>query len=123
MYLEDNEKINWLIGCFYFQEDMKFNEQLYFGSLWRTYIDSMLDAVLPGALAGTEALLGLPAGSFFAQGQGVKGNATQDNTTTDMFEQVNMTLNYRLHAISGLSYMEEIEKQEYSDTSAGDESR
>ena len=119
LYSEDNEKINWLIGGFYFQEDMKFNEQLYFGSLWRTYIDSMLDAVLPGALAGTEALLGFPAGSFFAQGQGVNGNATQDNTTKSVFAQLDIKLNDRLNAILGLSYIEDIKKVAYSESSTG----
>ena len=115
LYSQDNEKINWLIGGFYFQEDLKFNEQLYFGSLWRTYID----AFLPGALAGTEALLGFPAGSFFAQGQGVNGKANQDNNTKSVFAQLDIKLNDRLDAILGLSYIEDEKKVAYSETSTG----
>ena len=30
-YTEDNEKVNWLVGGFYYQEDMDFNESVYFG--------------------------------------------------------------------------------------------
>jgi outer membrane receptor protein involved in Fe transport len=31
-YTEDNEKVNWLVGGFYYQEDMDFNESVYFGT-------------------------------------------------------------------------------------------
>ena len=47
-YSEDNDKVNWLVGGFYYQEDMDFNESIYYGSLWRTYID----AFVPGAISG-----------------------------------------------------------------------
>ncbi|MDB3997095.1 TonB-dependent receptor, partial [Gammaproteobacteria bacterium] len=115
LYSQDNEKINWLIGGFYFQEDMKFNEQLYFGSLWRSYIDGFL----PGALGGVEAILGFPAGLFFAEGQGVNGNATQDNTTKSIFAQFDIELTDRLNAILGLSYIEDTKAVTYKETTTG----
>jgi outer membrane receptor protein involved in Fe transport len=115
LYSQDNEKINWLIGGFYFQEDMKFNEQLYFGSLWRTYID----AFVPGAVSGVELALGLPAGILYAPGQGVNGTATQDNTTQSIFAQFDIKLTERLDAILGLSYIEDSKTVSYSEINTG----
>ena len=115
LYSQDNEKINWLIGGFYFQEDMKFNEQLYFGSLWRTYID----AFVPGAVSGIELALGLPAGILYAPGQGVDGTATQDNTTQSIFAQFDIKLTERLDAILGLSYIEDSKTVSYNEINTG----
>ena len=115
LYSQDNEKINWLIGGFYFQEDMKFNEQLYFGSLWRTYID----AFVPGAVSGVELVLDLPAGILYAPGQGVNGTATQDNTTQSIFAQFDIKLTERLDAILGLSYIEDSKTVSYSEINTG----
>jgi len=115
LYSQDNEKINWLIGGFYFQEDMKFNEQLYFGSLWRTYID----AFVPGAVSGVELALDLPAGILYAPGQGVNGTATQDNTTQSIFAQFDIKLTERLDAILGLSYIEDSKTVSYNEINTG----
>jgi len=115
LYSQDNEKINWLIGGFYFQEDMKFNEQLYFGSLWRTYID----AFVPGAVSDVELALDLPAGILYAPGQGVNGTATQDNTTQSIFAQFDIKLTERLDAILGLSYIEDSKTVSYSEINTG----
>jgi len=115
LYSQDNEKINWLIGGFYFQEDMKFNEQLYFGSLWRTYID----AFVPGAVSGVELALSLPAGILYAPGQGVNGTATQDNTTQSIFAQFDIKLTERLDAILGLSYIEDSKTVSYNEINTG----
>ena len=115
LYSQDNEKINWLIGGFYFQEDMKFNEQLYFGSLWRTYID----AFVPGAVSGVELALGLPAGLLYAPGQGVNGTATQDNTTQSIFAQFDIKLTERLDAILGLSYIDDSKTVSYNEINTG----
>jgi len=41
IFSEDNENINWLLGAYYYQEDMKYDNSIYFGSLWRAYIDAL----------------------------------------------------------------------------------
>ena len=50
IFSEDNEKFNWLLGAYYYQEDMVFNESIYFGPLWRTYVEAFLPA---GTISGT----------------------------------------------------------------------
>ena len=105
-YSEDNEKVNWLLGGFYYQEDMDFNESIYFGTLWRPYID----AFLPGAIAGVAQAFGLPNSLLFGAGQGNTETATQDNSTVSLFAQVDIQLSDKLNAILGVSYMEDEER-------------
>jgi len=109
-YSEDNEKVNWLLGGFYYQEDMDFNESIYFGTLWRPYID----AFLPGALAGVAQAFGLPNSLLFGAGQGNTETATQDNSTVSLFAQVDIQLSDKLNAILGVSYMEDEKEVSYN---------
>ncbi|MDA9964714.1 TonB-dependent receptor [Gammaproteobacteria bacterium] len=109
-YSEDNNKVNWLLGGFYYQEDMDFNESIYFGTLWRPYID----AFLPGALAGVAQAFGLPNSLLFGAGQGNTETATQDNSTVSLFAQLDIQLNDKLNAILGMSYMEDKKEVSYN---------
>ena len=109
-YSEDNDKVNWLLGGFYYQEDMDFNESIYFGTLWRPYID----AFLPGALAGVAQAFGLPNSLLFGAGQGNTETATQDNSTVSLFAQVDIQLSDKLNAILGVSYMEDKKEVSYN---------
>ena len=109
-YSEDNEKVNWLLGGFYYQEDMDFNESIYFGTLWRPYID----AFLPGAIAGVAQAFGLPNSLLFGAGQGNTETATQDNSTVSLFAQVDIQLSDKLNAILGVSYMEDKKEVSYN---------
>ena len=111
IYSEDNEKVNWLFGGFYYQEDMDFNESIYYGPLWRTYLDSFLP---PGTIAGVAAAFGLPDSLMFAAGQGNTESATQDNSTKSIFAQFDIQLSEKLNAIIGASYMEDEKSVSYN---------
>ena len=111
IYSEDNEKVNWLFGGFYYQEDMDFNESIYYGPLWRTYLDAFLP---PGTIAGVAAAFGLPDSLMFAAGQGNTESATQDNSTKSIFAQFDIQLSEKLNAIIGASYMEDEKSVSYN---------
>ena len=111
IYSEDNEKVNWLFGGFYYQEDMDFNESIYYGPLWRTYLDAFLPA---GTIAGVAAAFGLPDSLMFAAGQGNTESATQDNSTKSIFAQFDIQLSEKLNAIIGASYMEDEKSVSYN---------
>lgn len=111
LYSNDNEKVNWLIGGYYYQEDMVFNESIYFGPLWRTYVEAFLPA---GTISGIAAAFGLPDASLFAAGQGGTESATQDNETTSIFGQLDIQLTDKLSAIVGVSYMEDEKTVSYN---------
>ncbi|MFL2722301.1 MAG: TonB-dependent receptor [Gammaproteobacteria bacterium] len=111
LYSNDNEIVNWLVGAYYYQEDMNFNESIYFGPMWRTYIDSFLPAGTISSIAGA---FGIPDSLLFAAGQGGTETATQDNTTTSIFGQLDIKLTDKLGAIVGVSYMEDEKAVSYS---------
>jgi len=114
-YSEDNDKVNWLVGGFYYQEDMDFNESIYFGSNWRTYID----AFVPGAISGVSAALGIPDALLFGAGQGNTETATQDNSTISLFAQADIQITDRLNALLGLSYIEDKKTVSYNQINTG----
>ena len=111
LYSNNNEKVNWLVGAYYYQEDMVFNESIYFGPTWRTYVDAFLPA---GTISGIAAAFGIPDSLLFASGQGGTESATQDNTTTSIFGQLDIKLSEKLSAIIGVSYMEDEKTVSYS---------
>ena len=111
MYSNDNEKLNWLIGGYYYQEDMAFNESIYLGPLWRNYIEAFL---APGTFAGLELALGLPSGAIYGEGQGGTETASQDNETTSLFMQLDYNVTDRLNALVGVSYIEDEKTVAYS---------
>ena len=89
---------------------MDFNESVYFGTMWRTYIDSLL----PGAIAGVAEAFGIPNSLLFAPGQGNTETATQDNSTVSLFAQIDIQLNEKLNAILGVSYIEDKKEVSYN---------
>ena len=103
IFSENNEKVNWLLGAYYYQEDMEYTNSIYFGSLWRGYID----ALAPGALAGVASAFGIPNSMLFAEGQGVKEFSTQDNSTKSIFAQLDISISDKLNALIGASYIED----------------
>ena len=111
LYSNNNKKFNWLIGGYYFQEDMAFNESIYLGPLWRNYIEAFL---APGTFAGLEFLLGLPTGSIYGAGQGNTETASQDNETTSLFMQFDYNFTDRLNALFGVSYIEDKKTVSYN---------
>ena len=111
LYSNDNEKLNWLIGGYYYQEDMAFNESIYLGPLWRNYIEAYL---APGTFAGLELALGLPSGAIYGEGQGGTETASQDNETTSLFMQLDYNVTDSLNALVGVSYIEDEKTVAYS---------
>ena len=82
---------------------MEYTNSIYFGSLWRGYID----ALAPGALAGVASAFGIPNSMLFAEGQGVKEFSTQDNSTKSIFAQLDISISDKLNALIGASYIED----------------
>lgn len=93
--------IDWLLGGFYYSESLTNQTDLTYGPAFRAYAD-----VLTGGstLGGIEAALGLPSGTFFAEGQGLEADFTQQDDTFSLFGQVDWHLNDRLTATGGLNW-------------------
>ena len=101
--------IDWLLGGFYFDESIDFENSIEFGAQWRNYINILVGGgdIAAGAAAtdGFEALLGLAPGTFFADGDGVVETATQDNESYSIFGQMTFPLSDKTDFTVGLNYL------------------
>lgn len=104
-----NETVNWLVGAYFYHEDLKNDSAVLYGPTWRPYADILTFGLTGGAanLAGVGALVGLPSSQIFATGQGRTFYGTQDTETTTLFGQVDINLTDKLSAIIGASYIED----------------
>ena len=111
LYSNNDGDLNWLIGAHYFNEEMDYEESIYYGPGFRNYIGSFLP---PGAFAGLEFAFGLPTGTIFPAGAGNTETATQDNTSTSIFMQIDYDISDKMNMLVGLSYLEDEKTVSYN---------
>jgi len=110
---------NFLIGGFYFKEDIEQSNRLLFGSDFRPYGNQLALAASGGALnvAAFEATFGgldfqagnvaSPAaynGAFFREGDGFRENYTLDNEAWSIFGTLDFEVTDRLTLTAGFNY-------------------
>ncbi len=99
------ETIDWMVGGFYFVEDVVGNGGLKYGNQLRPYIDTLIDgSPAGGTLSGLEGLYGQAPGTFFSGNTRTTELFEQDNTTYSIFGNVDFNINERLTATVGLNY-------------------
>ena len=108
------DAFEWVVGGFYFDEEVDQRSGIIYGDAFRGYADILTilatggtPGVDPSPLAALETGLGLPAGLFFAEGQGNTEFATLDNTATSLFGQVDFNLGDRATVTLGVAYVED----------------
>jgi outer membrane receptor protein involved in Fe transport len=94
---------NFLIGAFYFREDINFANNLTYGSDFRAYANLLTG----GGYLNTEALLGIPAGTFGAAGQGLFERYTLKNEAISIFGTLDFELTNRLTFTAGFNYTDD----------------
>ncbi len=99
------ETFDWMVGGFFFDEDVSYDTELFFGADTRLYVDLLTGA--PGTLGAVEAAIGLPAGTFFADGTGVAEFTGQANTATSFFGTVDFYLSDRSTVSLGVNYTQD----------------
>jgi iron complex outermembrane recepter protein len=102
---------NFLIGGFYFKENIANDTQLLFGKDFRGYANLLSrNAAFPtGAYSGLEPTLrallpGTPAGAFGAQGQGRIERYDYKNNAASVFGQIDLTPTEGLTLTAGFNY-------------------
>ncbi|MCH8308686.1 MAG: TonB-dependent receptor [Proteobacteria bacterium] len=95
--------LDWMIGVFYFDEEVEISNVLNYGVDFRAYTDVLTG----GGVTLLETTLGLPAGTFFAAGQGNFETAGQDNQATSIFGQVDWHMTDRVTLTLGANYTED----------------
>ncbi len=98
--------LNFLVGGYYFNEDLQTADQIVYGSDFRPYANLLIQGASRGALNVNtlEALLGAQSGSFFAEGQGFFNSFEQDNEAYSLFGQVDLDFTDRLTVTLGVNY-------------------
>lgn len=97
---QSGERLDWLLGAFYFQESVDIETSILYGQTFRAYAD-ILSA---NGVSDLELALGEPAGTYFAEGVGAAESFGQDDDTFSAFGQADWHLTDRLTLTTGLNY-------------------
>ena len=105
----EGDKIDWMIGGFYFDESIDYENNLPYGADFRPYLGTL--AGNPDLLTGLELAFGLPLFQTLAvEGDRVREEAELDNEAFSIFGTVDWHISDRLTATVGLNYTKD-EKQ------------
>ncbi|WP_374406122.1 TonB-dependent receptor [Pelagerythrobacter sp.] len=98
--------VNFLVGGYYFNEDLQTTDQIVYGPDFRPYANLLIQGASGGALNvnSLEALLGAAPGTFFAEGSGFFNDFQQDNEAYSFFGQFDIDLTDRLTVTLGGNY-------------------
>jgi outer membrane receptor protein involved in Fe transport len=102
---QSTDSVDWMVGAYYFDEDIKHNNTIRYDTGFRPYAD-----ILSGGgvtqLEQTMIALGLlpPSVRFFDTGQGVLDETSQDDQTLSLFGQLDWHVTDRLTLTGGLNY-------------------
>ncbi|MEM6484568.1 MAG: TonB-dependent receptor [Pseudomonadota bacterium] len=97
---------NFLLGGFYFDEEIDQQTGIFYGDDFRDYI-SFLAGQPFTFQSSIEELIGIPVGTFHQGGQGTLDTGTMDNRTITLFGQLDYELTESLTATVGLAYLDD----------------
>lgn len=96
------DKVDLLLGAYYFDEAIEQDAGIEYGRDTRTYIDILAGG--PSTLAGVEDALGFARGTFFSDDTSVLESFSQDNEAYSLFGSADFHVTDRLTATLGLNY-------------------
>lgn len=115
--------LNFLLGGYYFKEDIDFGNQLFFGADTRAFINTLIQAasggalnaaILEGALGGLDSLASGTlvdyTGVIGQQGRGVVEQFDYANEAFSVFGQVDFAVTDRLTLTGGFNYTDDSKK-------------
>jgi iron complex outermembrane receptor protein len=114
-----NDRVDYLIGAYYFNEELTAGDSRIYGADTRAYVDLLtatgVTQVAPGVFipdastSGVTALemgLGFAPGTFFADGGGTRFTAEQSDTQYQIFSQLDFNLTDRLVLTTGIAFFQ-----------------
>ena len=103
---DNGGKVTGLLGAYYFNESVDYDNTLGWGSAARAYATQLIIARGGSAatLPGLEAATGLPNGTFFKSGSGGTVNTHQDNKAFTLFGQLDWKLIDKVTLTTGIAY-------------------
>lgn len=125
-----NDRVDYLFGAYYFNEEMTADDSRIYGSDTRDYVDILTATgvvqIAPGvfipnpatsAVTGLEAGLGFAPGTFFADGGGTRFTAEQSDTQFQLFSQFDFNITDRLVLTGGIAYFEAEKEVDFTNVS------
>ena len=99
-------KFDWMVGTFIFQEDVDSTDSLIFEAQAATYFNALAQGVgAPAGMLGIfETQYGLDQGTFFGDGSIIRTDFTQKNNAYSIFGTFDFHFSEQLTATLGLSY-------------------
>ncbi|MFT4995144.1 MAG: iron complex outermembrane receptor protein, partial [Paraglaciecola sp.] len=98
-------KLDWMVGAFIFDEDLKTGDTLFYGDDVRSYFDTLLAfGGAPGLIGGVEGVYGFAPGSFFSTDISVNSEFNQQDKAYSMFVNLDYHVTDALTTTFGLSY-------------------
>ncbi|HMN45959.1 MAG TPA: TonB-dependent receptor [Povalibacter sp.] len=113
----ETDRINWMVGAFYADEQLDSKQQLQFGSMYRNY----QIALTTSPTTGTSPLSGLLPANGYPLGLGQRDVHEQDSTSWALFTNNNIRFTDALELTLGLRYTNESKDldTQYRNTHAG----
>jgi iron complex outermembrane receptor protein len=103
--------VDWMVGAFFFDEDLDNGDTLFYGNETRSYFDTLLaGGGAPGLLGSTEGVYGNDPGTFFAPGRAITTDFNQQNQAYSLFVNLDYHISDKLTATLGMSFTND-EKQ------------
>ena len=107
-----DERVNWTLGGFYFNEDITFNSQLRFGTQTRPLFSALVGgaggpAAGEATFAGVEQAGGIPVGSAFSADVVIDESFQLDNESYSIFGNVDFDVTDRFVLTLGAAYIED----------------
>lgn len=109
-----DNKVDWMLGGYYFKEDITQVQGLEYGAAARPYVSLLatggastlfFDGPFPGFGGATiEQIMGIPIGSAFSADTITRETFTQDNEAYSLFATVDIHINDRTTLTGGLNY-------------------
>ena len=115
--------VNWMIGGFYFDEEVDIANNLFYGDDFRAYADALTNVLtgaainaFPSPIDGLEFAVGEAPGTFFRSGDGRVEFSGQDNTAFSIFGQFDFALGDRATLTLGANYTEDEKDAFFNET-------
>jgi len=117
----DGDRFDWMIGGYFFNEDIAQVGGLEYGKDLQNYFNVLLQSAttIPGLITTAESLFGFGPNTFLGAGTKTREAFTQDNAAYSAFGNVDFHVSDRLTATVGVNYTKD-EKEINSNVVNGD---
>ncbi len=112
-------KLEWLVGAFLFSQDIFADQEIRYGANFRAYVEAITPrvTVAPGVtvpvLRRLEQAVGVPIGTFVAQGVAVNDDYDYESRSAAVFGHATYNVTEALSVTGGLRYSREEKSADY----------